>query len=179
MGDTRIKDFNYWQKLGKIGEHMFLEHMNCDFLKSNTDVDPTRPDIISCNGNLIEVKTCYSKRARRDRHGIQKYCIIHNRYSIEKPFMAQGNICGPWRAEIEGVRYFVKQYAEPFQCDIYDMNRLMPLLRTVIQTKRASGTLITKSRRVTTCFNEFFLIPRKDLHPALISLEEFVQNAMQ
>ena len=149
---------------GKAGEKLLVSkypHLRC-----NTRGEKKVADVISENGTLIEVKYCQSARARQgpDGNHLNMMVEIYKNWDGKSPG-------GPYRARLDGCKFYVQLFKKPFQCYIFDVE----LLCAKVQELRTARSISTYSCHSSFKRNLCYLVPMRLVKDCLVSESKFLQ----
>jgi hypothetical protein len=162
MGSAKVS-FARCLSAGKIGENLLIKKF--DHLRDNTQDCERNADIISTNNTLIEVKYCMSDRAPRRADGIQKNILLELWKNMETKQHG-----GPWKAQLDGCKYFVQIFKEPEQVLLYDVDRLVSRVNELRKQKVLRGF----SRHTTFKRHYVYIVPRTLVTCCLVTETEFL-----
>lgn len=124
--------FHEQNTIGKRGEELFLQ-LYPKWQANNVGQHCKEPDFVDAGGRKLELKFDVSARARRDQKGYQTNFFMETVSNNRKQTAG-----GVFRAQQEGVDFFVYMFESPFRMFVLDVHKtaatvlkLMPHYRTI------------------------------------------------
>lgn len=109
--------FHVQNQIGQRGEKLFLE-LHPEWKANNAGHHCKEPDFVDSKGRTLELKFDVSDRARRDKDGYQTNFFMETISNNRKK-----TIGGVFRAQQEGVDFFVYMFESPFRMFVLDVNK--------------------------------------------------------
>ena len=120
--------FHEQNNIGKRGESLFIKKYP-KWKANNLEEKCKEPDFKDKYGRKLELKFDVSKRARRDKNGLQLNFFMETISNDRKQTPG-----GVFRAQKENVEFYVYMFEEPFRIFVLDVNKTVKRMKELIDT---------------------------------------------